>query len=67
MLDWEKSLVVRDGVFAQIFLLTLAALFAYWAYAAPDPRRRALAQLTGLVAFIGLFIFSLANIILWTP
>lgn len=67
MAEWEQSLAVRDGVFAQIFLLTLLVLALYRAWAAPDPRRRALAQMAGLVLFIGLFLFSVANIILWTP
>lgn len=67
MANWEASLAARDGVFAQIFLLTLLLLAFYRAWAAPDPARRALAQLTGLVLFIGLFVFSVANVVIWTP
>jgi FtsH-binding integral membrane protein len=67
MADWENSLAVRDGVFAQIFMLTLLALIAYRAWAAPYPRRKWLAQTAGLFLFVGLFIASVANIILWTP
>lgn len=67
MADWEISLAVRDGVFAQIFLLTLLALIAYRAWAAPYPRRKWLAQTAGLFLFVGLFIASVANIILWIP
>lgn len=65
--NWEASLAARDGVFAQIFLLTLLALVVYRAWAAPDPTRRGLAQLAGLALFTGLFVFSVANVLLWTP
>lgn len=67
MNDWTSALMERDGVFAQLFFLTLLALLAYQAWAAPHPKRRFLAQTAGLFLLVGLFIVSLVNIILWTP
>lgn len=65
MADWEVFLAARDGTFAQWFFICLLALVIYRAWCAPYPTRRWLAQTAGLFVFIGLFIFSLANIILW--
>lgn len=67
MANWEASLAARDGVFAQIFLLTLLILLLYRSWAATDPRRQSLAQIAGLIAFVGLFIFSVANVVIWIP
>jgi hypothetical protein len=67
MADWTAALSDRDSTFAQLFILCLLALLAYRAWAAPHPKRRYLAQTAGLFLFTGLFIVTLANIILWTP
>lgn len=67
MANWEASLAARDGAFAHLFFLSLVALVIYRAWCAGNPTRRWLAQTAGLFLFTGLFIFSLANIILWTP
>jgi hypothetical protein len=61
--NWESSLAVRDGVFAQIFALTVLAVLLYRA----TPRFQLWFQVSGLVIFLCLFVTGLFNIILWTP
>jgi len=61
---WEKSLAIRDSVFGQIFLIVLGAYIVYRLLARPVIK---LAVIVALGLFVGLYVFSLMHITLWTP
>ena len=61
---WESSLLTRDGVFMQVFLITCLAVWLYRLF--PVTARRWL-LVVGLGLFTGLFIFSVWNIVTWSP
>jgi len=61
---WEKSLAIRDSVFGQIFLIVLGAYIVYRLLARPVIK---LAVIVALGLFVGLYVFSVMNITLWTP
>jgi hypothetical protein len=61
---WEGALAVRDGVYAQIFFLVLGGFVVYRLLARPMIKT---VVTVGLIIFVGLYIASVLNIVIWQP
>jgi hypothetical protein len=61
---WEGALAVRDSVFVQVFLL---ALLAYVVYRYLPPSWQQKIFFLAVMLFVGLYVGSVLNIILWQP
>lgn len=58
---WEETLAVRDGVFLQLALLTVWAVWIYTAL----PRWQRIMHIAGILLFVALFVITTVN--LWQP
>ncbi len=65
MLEWEAALAVRDGVFAQIFLLTVLGYETFKVFIFPRLKRLTLSVV--FILFVILYVGTVANIVLWQP